>query len=429
MQSYAEMKSADSVGNEAHGWVGPLPSGWSIRRLGTLGELVKGRGGSKEDNRDTGVPVVRYGDLYTKIDTVITCAPAFVDAENAAKYSPLPSGSLLFAASGESAEDIGKSALVLLDEPAVTGGDTVIFHPGDQVDPLYLAYVLESAPLRANKALRGTGFTVVHISAGRLKTLPIPLPPQWNQRAIAEYLDRETARIDTLIEEQQRLIEMLRERRQAVVDHEISARKGVPLVSLRGLVVAPITAGADETSDTSNPSWWPRFVRTTDIASLTRLDPEKRVTADPKSTGDAMLARNDLVATRAGATIGKAYIHLSDEPASYAGYLVRIRPNPARVVPMYLAYWSQSRHYLDQVAVGAVKSTIENYSASKYRATRVPVPTLDEQQRVVAHLDEQTAKIDKLIDETERFIELSRERRAALITAAVTGQTDVREVA
>lgn len=273
------------------------------------------------------------------------------------------------------------------------------------------------------------GATFRALNLGPLANTPIRLPSLIEQVAIADYLDRETSRIDTLIEEQRRLIEMLRERRQAVIDHEIRDGAGVPLISLRGLVLEPIAAGADETSDPSNPAGWPRFVRTTDIMSLTQLDPDKRVTADPGATGDAMLARNDLVATRAGATIGKAYIHLSDEPASYAGYLVRIRPDPTRVVPMFLGYWSQSRHYTDQIAVGAVKSTIENYSASKYRATRVPVPPLDEQQRVVSRLDDRIAKIDKLIAETEHFIELSRERRAALITAAVTGQIDVREVA
>ena len=81
------------------------------------------------------------------------------------------------------------------------------------------------------------------------------------------------------------------------------------------------------------------------------------------------------------------------------------------------------------MASGAVKSTIENYSAAKYRATTVPVPPLDDQHRIVAYLDEQTARIDRLIAETERFIELARERRSALITAAVTGQIDVREMA
>ena len=68
-------------------------------------------------------------------------------------------------------------------------------------------------------------------------------------------------------------------------------------------------------------------------------------------------------------------------------------------------------------------------TSSSSRASRSPFPPLDEQRRIVAYLDEQTAKIDALIAETERFIELARERRSALITAAVTGQIDVREMA
>jgi type I restriction enzyme S subunit len=63
------------------------------------------------------------------------------------------------------------------------------------------------------------------------------------------------------------------------------------------------------------------------------------------------------------------------------------------------------------------------------KAFRIPLPPLDEQRRIVAYLDDETAKIDALIAETERFIELSKERRSALITAAVTGQIDVREMA
>ena len=279
-------------------------------------------------------------------------------------------------------------------------------------------------------AVRSTGIrpSQWRLYWAQMRVIDVPVPDMPEQRAIADYLDRETARIDALIEEQQRLIAMLCERRQAVIDVEISERDGTPVVQLRGLVTIPIDAGVDEAGDPSNPDHWPRFVRTTDISNLTTLDLEKRVTISPDKAAPALLERNDLVATRAGATIGKTYIHASGEDACYAGYLVRIRPDTERVEPMYLAYWSQSRHYLDQVAVGAVKSTIENYSAAKYRATRVPLPELADQLRIANYLDEQTSKIDTLIAETERFIKLARERRSALITAAVTGQIDVREV-
>jgi type I restriction enzyme S subunit len=74
-------------------------------------------------------------------------------------------------------------------------------------------------------------------------------------------------------------------------------------------------------------------------------------------------------------------------------------------------------------------STIRTIGMGDLKAFRIPLPPLDEQRRIIEFLDEETAKIDSLIVETERFVELSRERRAALITAAVTGQIDVQEVA
>lgn len=74
-------------------------------------------------------------------------------------------------------------------------------------------------------------------------------------------------------------------------------------------------------------------------------------------------------------------------------------------------------------------STIRTIGMGDLKAFRIPLPPLDEQRRIVEYLDKETPKIDTLIDETERFIELARERRSALITAAVTGQIDVREMA
>lgn len=308
--------------------------------------------------------------------------------------------------------------------------DYRVFRSRGALLPRFTHYLVRSKPYLDQYMLYTRAQTTFdrRVQQPDLDNMPLPVPPLEVQRTITDYLDRETARIDTLIKEQQRLIATLCERRQAVIDGQIRELDEAPGVPLRRLVTVPIDAGVDEAGDPSNSAAWPRFVRTTDISNLTSLDPVKRVTISPAAAAPALLQRNDLVATRAGATIGKTYIHISDEIACYAGYLVRIRPNVNLIDPMYLAFWSQSRHYLDQVAVGAVKSTIENYSAAKYRATRVPLPKLSDQQRVSAYLEKQTRKIDMLIAEAERFIGLSQERRSALVTAAVTGLVDVREM-
>ena len=84
------------------------------------------------------------------------------------------------------------------------------------------------------------------------------------------------------------------------------------------------------------------------------------------------------------------------------------------------------RSEIQSLMIGSTHKTIYQPTAAAFR---IPVPPVDEQRRVTAYLDVQTGKTDTLIDETERFIELSKERRAALITAAVTGQIDVRGMA
>jgi type I restriction enzyme S subunit len=106
-----------------------------------------------------------------------------------------------------------------------------------------------------------------------------------------------------------------------------------------------------------------------------------------------------------------------------------IRPDAARLDPRFLALAFGSRRNKDSLALASVGSTMDNLNADIVSALRIPAPPILEQERIVSQLDEQMSKIDTLIAETEKFIELARERRSALITAAVTGQIDVREVA
>jgi type I restriction enzyme, S subunit len=407
-------------------WLGPLPPDWTVKRLGALGELIKGRGGSKEDNRDAGVPVVRYGDLYTKFDTTIVEPAAFVSEEDAAKYTPLAKHSLVFAASGESAEDIGKSALSLLAEPAVVGGDAVVFHPDDEIDPLYLAYTLESTPMRSYKAIRSTGFTVVHISAGKLKTLPIPCPPRPVQRVIADYLDRETARIDTLIEEQQRLTEMLRERRHSVLAHALSGggprvpfvRCMTEQVDYRGATPRKTDDGVQLVTARNVKAGWIDYETSQEF-----IDPAEY--AEIMHRGLPRIG--DLLFTME-APLGNVAV-VDREDIALAQRVIKWSVDRSKAEPRFLMYAALGDDFQEQLLARATGSTALGVKASKLPELRIDLPSLEEQRSIITHLDEQAAKIDTLIAETQRFIELSKERRSALITAAVTGQIDVREMA
>jgi type I restriction enzyme S subunit len=171
---------------------------------------------------------------------------------------------------------------------------------------------------------------------------------------------------------------------------------------LKHLARLPITNGLGEAAQEGSPDW-PRYIRTTDILTPHSLDPAKRVTLPPDIAKDAVVERGDLLLCAAG-SLGKTYLHDSDEAACYAGYLVRFRADLDLADPRFIAYWSQSQPFLDQLAVGAVRSTIDNFSAGKYQNMTLRVPDLDEQRRIADFLDDQVARLDRTV--AQRYTQL-----------------------
>ena len=205
-------------------WLGDVPAHWEVKRLRQIGRLLKGGGGTKEDVVDAGVPCVRYGDLYTTFSYHITRPRGFVTPERVPDYTPLHFGDVLFAASGEKLAEIGKSAVNLLTAPAVCGGDVVILRPEIEVESRFLGYACDSPTAAMQKASLGRGTTVKHIYPDELRLILLSLPPLPEQRAIAAFLDRETAKIDTLVAEAESAITLLQERRSALISAAVTGQ-------------------------------------------------------------------------------------------------------------------------------------------------------------------------------------------------------------
>lgn len=166
-----------------------------------------------------------------------------------------------------------------------------------------------------------------------------------------------------------------------------------PEVALSRVSAIPITNGLGEAA-TDGDVTWPRYIRTTDITDVFRLDPGKRVTLPPETARGAMLEAGDILMTAAG-SLGTSYLFDGEEPSCYAGYLVRFRPRSDRVDFRYAAYWTKSAHHIHQLNTGAVRSTIDNFSAGKFRQMKMPLPPLDEQRRIADFLDDQVTGIEQ----------------------------------
>jgi len=439
------VSEARAVKDSGVEWLGEVPQHWEVRRLGSLGRFTKGAGGSKEDSRDDGVPVVRYGELYTQFNLTIDKPYSFIDDEATSRYTPLKKGLLVFTASGEDPAEIGKAAVSLLDPPAYVGGDTILFAANTRdADGKFLAYVLDSQPLRALKAMRSTGFTVVHISAGALKTLPLPTPPLAEQRAIADFLDRETAQIDEFVAENERFIELLTERRAAVIAHAVT--KGLdPDAPMRdsgvewlGEVpetwdVMPVKGAARKVTDGAHIS--PEtdggeydFVSTRDVSER-GIDFDGSLKTSPATyhylvrTGCQPVA-GDVLFSKDG-TVGVTAVVSESREFVVASSLIIIRPLPRRADSRFLSWSLGSPGFREQASTWTRGAGLPRLSVVNLSRLPVAIPPLAEQRAIADYLDERTARIDEAIATAREGIALASERRSALISAAVTGKIDV----
>ena len=170
---------------------------WETKRLEDLGSFSKGRGIKREDVSDTGLPCIRYGELYTRYKDYILNPVSRIPPAVALEALPIRKGDLLFAGSGETAEEIGICAAYLGEEPAYAGGDVITLTPSGQ-NSIYLGHLMNYPTVATQKARMGQGDAVVHISAGNLAQVKIELPPLTEQTAIANVLSDMDAEIAAL---------------------------------------------------------------------------------------------------------------------------------------------------------------------------------------------------------------------------------------
>ncbi len=413
-------------------WLGEIPDNWELRRLGRIGSFFKGGGGTKEDETDDGVPCVRYGDLYTQHEYLIRHTRAHIAEEAAADYRELEYGDVLFAGSGETIDEIGKSAANLIEGRSYCGGDVIVFRPAVEADATYMGYSADCQPSVYQKACMGRGVTVMHIYSRELKQMLIPLPPLNEQRTIAEFLDRETAKIDQLVERKRLLIERLDEYRQALITRTVT--RGLPPDAARAAGLDPSPrlkpSGIDWLGKI--PIHWDalairhvcQFAYGDSLPSEIRESGEIPVFGSNGIVGyhNAPNTRSPVIAIGRKGSHGEVNYHDGIAFVIDTAYFVDERHTPCDLRWLYHAL---SCADLTDVSMD---SAVPGLSRSHAYAKFLALPPLSEQRIVASFLDERVERIDALVSSVESAIERLAEYRAALITAAVTGKIDVRGV-
>lgn len=398
-----------------HAWLGRIPSHWQIAPLGTFfaerNEIVS-------DAEFQALSVTKAG-VVPQVDNV-------AKTDNNDNRKLVRAGDI---AINSRSDRKGASGLSSLD-----GSVSVVYTvltPRSSIDGRFAHHLLRSEAFQEEFYRWGNGIVADLWSTrfSAMKRIPLAAPPLPEQRGIADYLDHEMVRIDTLIEEQQRLIDLLRERREATIADAVI---GPETVRLRRLVdpERPMTYGILQCGEPVErgvpyigPSDMPGQGESPTLGSL------RRTTAEIAAAyRRSVLAGGDVVVS-----IGPAYGKVAVVDSDLAGSnltqdTVRVASIPSLVDSRYLVWALLSRAALEFWDLEIMGATFRRLNLGTLARTPIPLPTLDEQRRIAAYLDERTSKVDGLIAKTERVIDLARERRAALITAAVTGKIDVRAV-
>ena len=317
-----------------------------------------------------------------------------------------------------------------------------------QVDPAFMEYLLKAPPfiaalqsvtdgIREGKSISYEQFGAVHL----------PIPSIEEQSSIAAFLTDETAKIDALVAEQEQLITLLKEKRQAVISHAVT--KGLdPSVPMKnsgvewlGEVPAHWAIAAlnyryevllgkmlDEKRILGNHL--APYLRNVDVQwDRINIDDLPQMDFDGSDVERYGLRAGDLLVCEGG-DVGRSALWQGQlTECYYQKALHRLRPrDDSSDLPRFQFYLMQAAAKLDVFTGGQGKATIFHLTAEALRRYRFAYPGRAEQERIAEHLDRAVSKFDELINEATKATQLLQERRSALISAAVTGQIDVRRL-
>ena len=405
-------------------WLGDEPEHWEIKRLKFLCKVQTGDKDTVNAIEDGTYPFFVRSQTVEHINSFTFDCEAVLTAGDGVGV-----GKVFHYVNGKF--DFHQRVYMMNNFNKVTG--VFFFH--------YLATLFHKVALDG-----GAKSTVDSLRMPLFMNFQISVPPLSEQQKIAQFLDHETAKIDTLIEKQQRLIELLKEKRQAVISHAVTKglNPNAPMkdsgVEWLGDVPEHWTVNninyilnaigdVDHYMPQSVENGIP-YVMTGDLkefVSSINFKHCKQVSHEDyiKLSQKIKSSKGDLIVARY-ATIGTAsYVDIdADFLVSYS--CVTIKPNLSKVFGLYLFYYFKSDSFLQGIQNQINTNTQGNVGINDLKKVTIALPTLAEQSKIIEFLDKKVSKIDTLIEKSISAIELMQERRNALISAAVTGKIDVR---
>ncbi len=406
-------------------WLGDLPGGWRGARLCEVAAAWPSNVDKHTVEDQLPVRLCNYTHVYknSRITADLDFMRATATAKQVARFR-LREGDTLITKDSETADDIGVPAFVDYEaDDLVCGYHLALVRPRrDRVAPRFLYWILASEPVRRQWSVLASGVTRFGLRSSDLDKVTVPLPSLMAQESIADFLDRETAQIDALIAEQERFIELLKERKGAALQglaewvgrgdrlkwvlREVDVRAGEAAAGLPLLSVS-IDWGVRRRSD------------------FTQDPPRAEELTNYKVCGSG-----DVVVNRMRAFQGALGRAPEDGLVSPDYAVFRVLPT---VDSRWLASVMRTSAFVSEIVVrlrgigGTASGVVRTprINADDLLQIRIAHPSLTEQRDEYRQIQDRIDDIEALMGKTREHIALARERRGALITAAVTGQIDV----
>lgn len=429
-------------------WLGEVPEHWDIRKLKYISMIRLSNIDKKKIDGEKLVFLCNYTDVYYHdyISSNMKFMEATATNDEICGFK-LQKGDVLITKDSEAWNDIGVPAYVNEDFNNVLCG----YHLAQikptfaVVDGNYLLYAFQSYGIKDQFHIAANGITRYGLSKDDIACCLITIPSIDEQKKMSKFLRRELGKIDALIAKQERLIELLHEKRSALItravtkgldpdapmkDSGVGWLEEIPMnwktVKLKFLILHPLQYGLNEPS-VSDDVGCPRYIRITDFDENGVLRNDTLRTLPLSQAKNYLLNNGDVLFARSGATVGKTFQFKNyNGTACFAGYLIRATPKTNKLSSDFLYYFTKSQAYERWINSVFVQATIENVSADKYKELIIPLPSIEEQFKIVKIINNELKVLDRTVGEAGKLIAFLKEYRTALISAAVTGKIDVR---
>lgn len=387
---------------------------WKLMTLGDIAtDMYRGAGIKRDQVRDSGIPCVRYGEIYTTYNIAFDECVSHTDESLISSKKYFQKGDILFAITGESVEEIGKSIAYLGENKCLAGGDIVVMK--HKQNAKYISYALSTPDAIRQKGFGKTKLKVVHTSVPSLKEITIPVPSLTEQSRIVAKLDAAFAKIDALKENAQKGLQAVKDLWQATLKEELKPKEGWETVTMGD--VCELSQGLAINSQTKH-----LLVEKSTIPLLRIKDMKngtQEIFVDDKNYPKNCLAMpDDMIYTRTG-SLGLIF---TGQYGIVHNNCFKIKVDEKNIDKSYYMYFVSNERFKDMIVGLAQRAAQPDITHKLFKAQNIDFPPLKEQKNIVERLNKFNSICENIQSKYEQELSEYETLKQSILRKAFSGE-------